>query len=214
MGRPIPLVFVFIASTILMTLIWPKAELYTQEVLDCGDITIRPELEKNQRPKLTHNTFCKLTGTVADIRVFTSGADHLDGPEFDKDVLPPQTAFENVRYFSKLTGDKVFVILDAAATDVYAHRRKRQGQALLGFGVDHVGRVIDPSLGGSKYRRIGNFMRAQFVVPPEKDIRLFDTTDTPDQHLWHLVALLVAALGCVLSGFGLFRVLRRRTTPV
>ena len=214
MGKPIPLVFVLLASVVLMTLIWPKASLYTQDVHDCGDITIRPEQKPTERLPLTHNTFCRMTGTVSDLRIFTSGAEHLDGPEYDKGVLPPKAAFEDVRYFSKLTGDKVFVILDAAAEDVYTHRLKRQGEALLGFGVNHVGRIIDPNVSGSSFRRIGNYMRAQFILPPEREIRLFDTTDTPEKHFWHLVAFIVAVIGCALSSFGLIRVLGRRRKTV
>ena len=184
-----------------------------QDVLDCGDITIRPESSPADRPPLTHNTFCEMRGTVSDLRIFTSGADHLDGPEYEKNTLPPRSAFDGVRYFSKLTGDKVFVILDAAAEDVYAHRQKRKGEALLGFGVSHVGRVIDPSKANGNFRRIGNYMRAQFLVPAEREIRLFDTTDTPEKHFWHLVALITAGVGVLFSSFGLLRLLhlRRRT---
>ena len=78
MNRPILLLIVCIISVILLVLIYPKAELYLKPVSDCGDITIRPEVPLDQRIPLVHNTFCKMTGTVADLRVFTSGGDHLD----------------------------------------------------------------------------------------------------------------------------------------
>lgn len=210
MNRPIPLLIVCIISVILLVLIYPKAELYLKPVEDCGDITVRPELAPDKRIPLVHNTFCKMTGTVADLRVFTSGGDHLDGPEYEKGVLPPKTAFEDVHYFSKLTGDKVFVVLDAAADDVYAYRRKHEGDALFGFGVDHVGRVIDPSKASAKLRKIGHFMRRQFVVPGNRPIRLFDTTDTPAEHRSHFIAILTAFLGLLLSGYGLIRLVRKR----
>lgn len=210
MNRPIPLLIVFLVSVVLLAMIYPKAALYLKPVQECGDITLRPETSPDSRIPLVHNTFCTMTGTVADLRVFTSGGDHLDGPEYEKGVLPPQSAFEDVRYFSKLTGDKVFVVLDAAADDVYAHRRKREGDALFGFGVDHVGRVIDPSQASSNLRKIGYFMRRQFIVPANRPIRLFDTTDTPGQHLSHFIAMLTAAVGFLLSGYGLVRLFRRR----
>jgi hypothetical protein len=209
-NRPIPLLIVCIISVILLAMIYPKAEFYLKPVEDCGDITVRPEVAPDQRIPLNHNTFCKMTGTVADLRVFTSGGDHLDGPEYEKGVLPPQSAFEDVRYFSKLTGDKVFVMLDAAADDVYAYRRKHEGDALFGFGVDHVGRVIDPAKASSSLRKIGHFMRRQFIVPGNRPIRLFDTTDTPAQHLSHFIAMLIALVGFLLSGYGLIRLLRKR----
>jgi hypothetical protein len=210
MNRPIPLLIVCIVSIILLGLIYPKAELYLKPVQSCGDITLRPETAFEKRIPLEHNTFCRMIGTVADLRVFTSGGDHLDGPEYEKGVLPPQAAFEDVRYFSKLTGDKVFVILDAAADDVYTYRRKHDGDALFGFGVDHIGRVIDPAQSSGSLRKIGYFMRQQFVVPPSRPIRLFDTTDNPGQHLSHFIAMITAVIGLLFSGYGLVRLWRKR----
>ena len=168
MNRPIPLTMVLLVSIILLVLIYPKAELYLKPVGDCGDITTRPELAPNDRIALTHNTFCRMTGTVADLRVFSSGADHLDGPEFEKGVLPPQSAFDGVKYFSKLTGDKVFVILNAADDRVYKYRRKHAGDALFGFNIDHVGRIVDPSQTSGSLKKIGHYMRRQFIVPANR----------------------------------------------
>lgn len=211
MNRPIPLLIVCIVSIILLVLIYPKAELYLKPVQECGDITYRPETAPDKRIPLEHNTFCRMIGTVADLRVFTSGGDHLDGPMYEKGVLPPQADFEDVRYFSKLSGDKVFVILDAAADDVYSHRRRHDGDALFGFGVDHIGRVIDPAKTSGNLRKVGYFMRQQFVVPPSRPIRLFDTTDNPGEHLSHFIAMITAAIGLLLSVYGLVRLWRKRS---
>ena len=145
-----------------------------------------------------------MTGTVADLRVFSSGADHLDGPEFEKGVLPPQSAFDGVKYFSKLTGDKVFVILNAADDRVYTVSAACR-RCLFGFNIDHVGRIVDPSQTSGSLKKIGHYMRRQFIVPANRPIRLFDTTDTPNSHLGHFIAWVVAALGALLASYGLIR---------
>ena len=209
-NRPIPLFFMLVIAMGLTVMIFPKASLYFLEVKDCGDITYRPGQKPSERIPLVHDTFCKMTGIVSDLRLFSSGTEHLENTDPKDGPLPVQEKFKDVRYFSKLSGDKVFVILDAAADDVYAHRTRHRGDGLFGFSVDHVGRVINPNAEGGKYRRIGNFLRSHFALGATDEMRLLDTTDTPDDHLFHLIAFGLAALGVLLAAFGMLRLWARR----
>ncbi len=209
-NRPVPLFFMLAIAIALTVMIFPKANLYFLEVKDCGDITYRPGQKPAERIPLVHDTFCTMTGVVSDLRVFSAGTEHLDNANPKDGPLPTQEEFKDVRYFTKLSGDKVFVILDAAADDVYAHRKRHRGDGLFGFAVDHVGRIINPTTEGGKYRRIGNFLRSHFALSATDEMRLLDTTDTPEDHLFHLIAFVLAALGVLLASFGLLRLWRRR----
>ena len=209
-NRPIPLFFMLAISIGLTWIIFPKANRYFLEVKDCGDITSRPGQKIEERTPLLHDTFCTMTGVVSDLRVFSSGTEHLADANPKDGPLPKQNEFEDVRYFSQLAGDKVFVILDAAADDVYAHRLRHRGDGLFGFSVDHVGRVINPEIEGGQYRRIGKFLRAHFALGATDKMTLLDTTDVPDDHLIHFVALCLAGLGVLLAAFGLGRLWRQR----
>ena len=209
-NHPVPLFFMLAISIALMFIIFPKAKLYFQEVKDCGDITYRPSQKPADRISLDHDTFCKMTGTVSDLRVCSSGTEHLKNVNQKKSKLPAQEEFEDARYFTKLAGDKVFIILDAADDDVYAHRKKYRGDGLFGFGVDHVGRVINPNSEGGKYHSIGKFLRTHFALSQTDEMRLLDTTDTPDDHIFHLIALVLVTLGALLASFGLIRLWRGR----
>ena len=209
MDRPILLFLVLLLSLGLLSVIYPKAALYFEKVNDCGDITTRPEVEAKKRIELTHDRFCQMTGIVSDLRVFSSGDDEQRKPSSDA-PFPAQDEFDGVRYFTKLAGDKVFVVLDAAADDVYAHRKRHRGDGLFGFEIDHVGRVIDPASEGGKYQRIAAFLRAHFGLRQADNMRLLDTTDSPEAHLIHVIAFSLSGLGTLLSAFGLVRLWRRR----
>ena len=210
MHSPILLFMVFGLSVGLTVIIFPKANHYFQTVDDCGDITGRPSQQPSERIKLEHNTYCKMTGIISGLRVFSSGPERIKSADLLEGKFPVQTDFEGVNYFAKLDGDKVFVILDAASDEVYAHRKRNRGDGLFGFNVAHAGRVVDPSQESGKYRKIGLFLRNQFALSASDDMRLLDTTDIPQDHRIHFIALCVAVLGALLSAFGLLRLWRQR----
>ena len=105
-NRPIPLFFMLVISIGLTWIIFPKANLYFLEVKDCGDITSRPGQKIEERTPLLHDTFCTMTGVVSDLRVFSSGTEHLADANPKDGPLPKQNEFEDVRYFSKLAATK------------------------------------------------------------------------------------------------------------
>ena len=210
MNSPVLLFMVFGISIGLTTLIFPQAKHYFQDIKDCGDITNRPSLSPEKKIPLIHNQYCEMTGIISGLRVFSAGSEKIDSLKPDDDRFPTQTEFEGVHYFAKLAGDKVFVVLDAAADDVYRHRSENRRDGLFGFNINHAGRVVDPKTEGGKYSKIGAFLRKQFALSASDDMRLLDTTDIPQNHLTHFIALCVAFVGVLLSGFGLLRLWRRR----
>ena len=185
-------------ASALIALIYPKASLYFEPTLDCGDITTRPERKKSDRIKLNHNTFCSIRGIVSDLRVFSTEQD-VDGPNKKPTKIPPIEKLDGVRYFSKLAGDRVFIILDAQDPAVYAHRLKRRGDGLLGYNVDQTGRLFDPDKSSRSMKNIGLFLKANFGLKSDQAIMIFDTTDVPSSHFNHLIALIVSILGLMLA---------------
>ena len=113
--------------------------------------------------------------------------------------IPPIEKLDGVKYFSKLAGDRVFIILDAQDTAVYEHRLKRRGDGLLGYNVNQVGRLFDPDKSSRSMKNIGLFLKANFGLKSDHPIMIFDTTDIPSSHFNHLVALIFSILGLILA---------------
>lgn len=211
MRHPVLLVLVLAGAVFMAVHHWPRAAYLLQagEPADCGDISRRPGLKADNPealPKLEHDRYCKLVGTIQSWAILAAG-----GPEKDDPTASPQARNAGRKYYLKLVGDRVFVVLAADREDVINYRL-RHGN-LLGFEVNETGRMIDPDRERG-YDTVAETLRLKFSIPEGEPIRIFDTTDQPlDRWPQALVVVLMGFTALLaLFGLGRFAIRRIRST--
>ena len=209
MRNPLLLGVVAVMAGFLMLAYWPIVSPTFFGSVDCGDITERPSQRKNAPealPPLEHNVFCSMRGVVQSLHPL---------PAVPRDsqikslVESPQEKLVGVKYYVKLAGDQVYAVLAGDRDDVYRYYRRKD--TLLGFNIDGVGHLFDPSA-DERYESLDRGLRSYFAIPDTQKVMVFNTTATPGD-LWPK-ALAFVALGvtALLALIGLIRtiVLRRR----
>lgn len=177
------------------------AELYFADPAanDYGDVIDRPQLRSEGKTPVAfqHGVFAKLAGTVGSpvmlYQAPSGGSDSPDAP--------------GARYFVKVAGDNVFLVVDASRPDVIEHRN--QLNSLLGFGFEGVGRMIS-SNSDPLYASVVRTLRLKFSLKDDEPVWLFDTTDRPEEYQSYLIILCFSGLVILLALFGLYRYWRRR----
>lgn len=199
MRNPILLVAVLAGSIFMFVKYLPRVMymLDARTPADCGKIHERPEARKSGTalPPLTHDSYCTAQGLVQNFTILATGE-----PTANTD---PAKRNEGRKYYVKLDGDKVFVVLAADRPDVIKYRARRG--SLLGFEVKEAGRMIDPDA-DSLYKETGKRLRLEFSTPATESIRIFDTTDDPSARWPALVACIFLLLTALLALFGLIRI--------
>lgn len=202
MRSPILLLLVLMGSVFMMMKYWPRVAymIQAQEPADCGSISERPILrseDASDLPPLTHNSYCRVQGTVQNFTILATGEPKVGKTEVERNA--------GRKYFVKLDGDKIFSVFGAERPDVIRFRG-RHG-SLLGFEMNENGRMIDPDA-DKGYAATARILRLKFGVEDNTPIRIFDTTDTPER--WGaLVGIIFLALTSLLALLGLFRYGRR-----
>jgi hypothetical protein len=202
MRNPMLLGVVAVMSGFLMFAYWPVVSPIFFDSADCGDITERPSLRKNapqSLPPLEHNIFCSMRGVVQSLHPL---------PAVPRDsrivslVESSQDKLVGVKYYVKLAGDKVYAVLAGDRDDVYRFYRRKD--TLLGFEIDTVGHLFDPSA-DERYESLDRGLRSYFSIPDSEAIRVFNTTATP-KDLWpKAVAFVALGVTALLAFIGLIR---------
>ncbi|MGK0359282.1 MAG: hypothetical protein ACI9U2_001583 [Bradymonadia bacterium] len=201
MRNPILLVAVLAGSIFMFVKYLPRVTYMfdARTPGECGKIHERPEARKagEALPPLTHDSYCTAQGLVQNFTILATGE-----PKANTD---PAKRNEGRKYYVKLDGDKVFVVLAADRPDVIKYRARRG--SLLGFNINEAGRMIDPDA-DTLYNETGRRLRLEFSTPATETIRIFDTTDDPSARWPALVACIFLLLTALLALFGLIRTLR------
>lgn len=199
MRNPILLVAVLVGSIFMIFKYWPRVDymIAARTPADCGKIHERPHMKAagETPPPLTHDTYCTAQGLVQNFTILATGEAqaHTD----------PARRNEGRKYYVKLDGAKVFTVLAADRDDVVKHRARRG--SLLGFEVKEPGRMIDPDV-DPLYKETGRKLRLHFSVPEGEPVRIFDTTDTPNDRWPAAVGIIFLGLTALLALFGLIRI--------
>lgn len=204
MRNPILLIAVLVGSIFMIFKYWPRVAymIDARTPADCGKIHERPHRRaaNDNLPPLTHDSYCTAQGLVQNFTILATGEAqaHTD----------PAKRNEGRKYYVKLDGDKVFVVLAADRKDVVKHRARRG--SLLGFEVKETGRMIDPDA-DPLYKETGRKLRLHFSVPQSDTVRIFDTTDRPNDRWPAAVGIIFLGLTALLALFGLIRIGRSYT---
>lgn len=201
MRNPVLLLAVLAGSVFMFIKYWPRVAymIEARTPAECGKIHLRPEQREAGEglPPLTHDTWCNAEGLVQNFTILATGE--------PKEHTDPARRNEGRKYYVKLDGDKVFVVLAADRPDVINFRARRG--SLLGFRVKEPGRMIDPDA-EPLYGETGRKLRLHFSVPETETIRIFDTTDTPASRWPAAVGCVFLLLTGLLALFGLIRIVR------
>ena len=205
MRHPTLLLLILAAAIFMIYAHVPIARYVLQsgDPADVGDITDRPDFraEGQPVPALTHDRFSVLSGIIESTRLLWTGRQTTD------DEGKPQV--EGRRYYVKLAGDKVFIVLDAERADIDDYRLRHEG-ALLGFHIEREsGRMFDADREPG-YRELGAQLRARYGLDSEQTVWVFDTTDQPTDRWYPTVVIALMTFIAGLALFGLIRVGRQR----
>lgn len=199
MRNPILLLAVLAGSIFMFAKYWPRVAymIDARTPTDCGKIHLRPELRESggDLPPLTHDTWCTAQGLVQNFTILATGE--------AKEHTDPAKRNEGRKYYVKLDGDKVFVVLAADRKDVVKFRARRG--SLLGFEVKEPGRMIDPDA-DPLYAETGRKLRLHFSISETDTVRIFDTTDAPSSRWPAAVGCVFLLLTGLLALFGLIRI--------
>ena len=209
MRHPVLLVFVMAASVFMVHRHWRQATrlLEPDHLVQFGEITDRPHLKSEapeSLPRLEHNRYGKLSGVVESTQLLWTG------PKTDS--ADPVKKLEDRKYYLKLLGDRVFVMIAARRADVREFRMKHNN-SLLGFALENAtGRMIavdsEPS-----YRGLAATLRYKHSIPDDEPIWVFDTTAQPMDPRFAGGVVGLTALIALLALFGLVRLgIRRLST--
>lgn len=199
MRNPVLLLAVLAGSIFMFVKYWPRVAymIEAQTPAECGKIHLRPEKREagEALPPLTHDTWCTAQGLVQNFTILATGE--------PKEHVDPARRNEGRKYYVKLDGDKVFVVVAADRKDVVKFRARRG--SLLGFEVKEPGRMIDPDA-DPLYAETGRKLRLHFGIPATETIRIFDTTDAPSSRWPAAVGCVFLLLTGLLALFGLIRI--------
>ncbi len=206
MRSPLLMLLLLLGASFLLFKTLPKALHFFDgsPLEECGELSDRPHLRRNnpELPPLAHQRYCQLSGTVDTFSILATGE--------VQESLSPYKRHEHRRYFVKLAGDKVFLILAGDRRDVVNYRDRQN--SLLGFSIKEPGRILDPDQMPG-YEHTSRTLRLKYSLPESQAIRLFDTTDHPHDYWPYLLICFLMALTIALALFSLFRFtwLRLRT---
>ncbi|MFN3203024.1 MAG: hypothetical protein ACE366_31815 [Bradymonadia bacterium] len=198
-----PLLLLFVIGLGVFTIIreLPSAQLFFADptVINYGDLIERPQMRADGKepPAFDHGVFCTLAGTVNSLTMQYQGARNSNG----------ESTNTAAKYFVKIAGDSVFLIIAADREDVQTHIRSMT--TLVGFGFEEQGRMInadhDPI-----YASTARTLRLHYNIKDDEPLWLFDTTDTPSAYRGHFLIVCFSGLVILVALFGLFRYWRRR----
>lgn len=202
MRHPLMLLLVIGLGVFTITRSLPAAELYFADpgAVDYGDMLERPEQRsEGKTPKpFVHGQFATLSGTVISLATLYQAARSDDPP-----------GAPGSKYFTKVAGDNLFLVVDASREDVQAHY-DRVGRSLVGFEFREQGRLINPAE-EPLYSSVDRTIRLKYNIKDDEPVWLFDTTDSPDEYLSHVIIIGFSGLVILVALFGLLRYWRRRS---
>lgn len=201
MRNPVLLIAVLAGSLFMFAKYWPRVAymIDARTPGECGKIHERPVKREAGAalPELTHDSYCNAQGLVQNFTILATGE--------AKEHADPARRNEGRKYYVKLDGDKVFVVLAADRKDVIKYRARRGN--LLGFEIKEPGRMIDPDA-DPLYAETARKLRVHFSIPETEPIRIFDTTDQPNSRWPAAVGCVFLLVTALFALFGLVRIFR------
>jgi hypothetical protein len=157
------------AGVVILALVgWRLMPTPAVTVVDCGDVSARPE---GGGPAWTHDSWCTLKGVVHSERVIMMGKGDRGANGARSQV--------GVRWFVKLDGAAAVAMLAGDDPAIYAYY-ERHGESLRGFTVEGTGRLFDADQ-EKGYGGLGLALRKQLGIAPETQLWMFDAAAQPPE---------------------------------